>query len=253
MDRPGLRRVRHRRIDALSRVPWERLESLVAEYYAGQGYRVEHVGTGGTGSRFDGGVDLKLRKGHEYILVQCKGWNAYQVTHNPVHELLGIMLNEGATGAIVVTTGEFTPAAIQAARKQGRVQLVDGDALRAMLGSLDEEGEVQTIVPADLRPPRRSPRSRRDAAAAQSVAAKLLAAGASFTMLLLAIGFALHWLGRPTWQSRAAVESARSPTGTALPSAPAQPRRRQTPAEIRESQRKAEEAMKVIEATTPEI
>ena len=136
--RRGLKAVRHRRDDALSRIGWDRLETLLAERYRREGYAVEHFGTGGSGQRFDGGIDLKLRKDDAYILVQSKHWNAYQVTHNAVHELLGVMVNQGATGAILVTIGEFTRAAIEAATKQGHVQLIDGDGLRAMLGPLPE-------------------------------------------------------------------------------------------------------------------
>ncbi len=57
----GLKPVSQRRNDALSRVGWEQLESLLATYYRAQGYQVEEVGTGATGARFDGGIDLKLR------------------------------------------------------------------------------------------------------------------------------------------------------------------------------------------------
>src|SRR5690606_13499031 len=129
----GLKNVRNRRTDALARVAWDQLETMLAAYYRGQGYRVEHVGTGATTSRFDGGIDLKLRKDDAYVLVQCKHWNAQQVPHNEVHQLIGLMVNESATGAILVTSGEFTRAAIEAATRQGHVQLVDGDDLRAML------------------------------------------------------------------------------------------------------------------------
>jgi hypothetical protein len=114
------------------------MEHMLAEHYRARGYDVDHVGTGASHGRYDGGIDLKLRKGSEYILVQCKHWNAYQVTHNAVHELLGIMVNQGATGAILVTSGEFTRAAIEAATRQGHVQLVDGDDLREMIGPLPE-------------------------------------------------------------------------------------------------------------------
>jgi hypothetical protein len=133
-----LKNVRNRRDDSLSRVRWDDFESLLATYYRDQGYQVEHVGTGRTGGRFDGGIDLKLRKDDQYILVQCKHWNAKQVPHNAVHELLGIMVNQGATGAILVTSGEFTKAAIEAATRQGHVQLIDGEELRAMLGPVAE-------------------------------------------------------------------------------------------------------------------
>ena len=137
----GLKLVRNRRNDALSRVGWEEFEHLLADYYRRQGYAVEHVGTGATGHKFDGGVDLKLRKDDEFIIVQCKRCNAYKVPHNFVHELLGVMVNQGATGAILVNTGKFTRAAIEAATKQGHVQLIDGDDLRAMLGPLPELAE----------------------------------------------------------------------------------------------------------------
>ena len=134
----GLKRVSQRRNDALSRVGWEQLESLLANYYRGRGYQVEEVGTGATGAKFDGGIDLKLRKHDEYILVQCKHWNAMKVTHNAVHELLGIMVNQGATGAILVSSGEFSKAAIEAATRQDHVQLIDGEELRAMIGPVPE-------------------------------------------------------------------------------------------------------------------
>lgn len=134
----GLKNVRQRRHDALSRIGWDRLEMLLATYYRDSGYAVDHCGTGATGQGTDGGIDLKLRKDDQYIVVQCKHWNAYQVPHNDVHQLLGVMVNEGATGAILVTSGEFTSAARQAAARQGHVQLIDGDALRAMIGPLPE-------------------------------------------------------------------------------------------------------------------
>lgn len=157
----GLKNVRNRRDDALSRVDWKRLESLLAVYYRGQGYEVEHCGTGGAGRRFDGGVDLKLRKGDEYIVVECKHWNAKQVPHNPVHQLLGVMVNEGATGAILVTSGEFTAYARESASKLGHVQLVDGEALRAMIGPLPEfESEARDIGDGSDRTPMARPRHR---------------------------------------------------------------------------------------------
>jgi restriction system protein len=129
-----LKRVKERRDDALAGEDWARVEQLLAEHYRSEGYAVEHCGTGGRVARFDGGVDLRLRRDGETILVQCKHWNAYQVPHNDVHQLLGIMVNEQATGAILVTSGEFTRAAIEAATRHGHVQLVDGDDLRKMLG-----------------------------------------------------------------------------------------------------------------------
>ena len=144
----GLKAVRHRRDDALSRVKWDRLEGMVADHYRSRGYDVEHCGTGGTRSRFDGGIDLRLRKDGETLLVQCKHWNAYKVAHNDVHQLLGLVVNEEAAGGILITSGEFTKAAIEAAARQGRIQLIDGDELRQMIGPLPDE---PTRTPMDMR------------------------------------------------------------------------------------------------------
>jgi restriction system protein len=152
----GLKRTRQRRSDALTRVGWDRMESLLAAYYRDQGYTVTHCGTGATGKGTDGGIDLKLHRDDQYIVVQCKHWNAYQVPHNDVHQLLGVMVNEGATGAILVTSGEFTNAARRAADKLGHVQLIDGDQLREMLGPLPEPAPsvfdtIELSVPRTMR------------------------------------------------------------------------------------------------------
>lgn len=136
MGRWGLKRVANRRDDALSAVGWDRLEHLLADHYRREGFQVEHVGTGATRSKFDGGVDLRLHRGDARLVVQIKHWNAYKVPHNDVHQLLGILQNEDATGGILVTSGEFTRAAIEAAGRKGLVQLVDGDDLRRMLGDV---------------------------------------------------------------------------------------------------------------------
>jgi hypothetical protein len=134
MSGSGLKNVRQRRKDALAHVTWQQFESLLAACYRQQGFAVEHVGTGASGLESDGGIDLKLRRGDEYLVVQCKHWNAKQVTHNAMHELLGVMLTEGATGAILITSGEFTRAALQKAHGFPQISMIDGDAVRELLG-----------------------------------------------------------------------------------------------------------------------
>ncbi|QYR52245.1 restriction endonuclease [Lysobacter soyae] len=141
----GLKRVKNRHQDLLTQIPWDRLESLLAVYYAVHGFKVEHSGTGKSGGRFDGGIDLKLRKDGEYILVQVKHWNAYKVPHNDVNQLMGLRWNEGATGAILITSGEFTHAAIEAAKRHGHVELIDGIKLREMIAPFVEFSDAAPV------------------------------------------------------------------------------------------------------------
>lgn len=310
----GLKPVRARRDDALTQVNWQQLEVLLAVYYRGQGYQVEHVGTGATGARSDGGIDLKLRRAEEYVLVQVKHWNAYQVPHNDVHQLLGLMVNEGATGAVLVTSGEFTKEAIEAATRQGHVQLIDGAELRALLGPLPTDaterrtpmatrsngtrdhgntlavsrrGDVYETANAFARAAGerlidaaedrirygRSGSSRARPAAALSLNLLLLKLGLGIVMvglLWLAVRFALDSLSSSLIPpAGAGTTSVSAPMMPAVSSAAMQLRerdrahtphspavvapRQQTAAEIRETQRKADEAIRVIEATTPEM
>ncbi len=122
--------------DDLSQVAWDKFEAIIADHYKMQGYRVTHVGTGGTNAKFDGGIDLKLYKGDKYTIVQCKRWNVYQVPHDVVHQLIGKMVTEKADFGIFVTSGEYTAAARSAAAKYGKIELIDGVILRQRLGNV---------------------------------------------------------------------------------------------------------------------
>lgn len=295
----SLKRVSHRRTDALARTDWAEVECLLAKYYEYADFEVDHCGTGSGASRYDGGIDLKLRRNGEFIVVQCKHWNAMKVTHNDVHQLIGLMVNEGATGAILITSGEFTRAAIEAATKHGHVQLVDGDDLREMLGALPEPREAPASRFAELMS---SDLGQNAKVVARYAGARLLntaedrigegrgpvrhrTAGLAVKVLIfkavlgliVPILIVLAFMGwvrhvfRPQYltpNSPAATSSAQSPPhvehlqpdqlgrsvlndveAVPQPYKPHQP----TPEEIREQQRKAEEAMKIIEATTPEL
>jgi restriction system protein len=253
----GLKNVRNRRDDALTRVGWDQLETMLADYYRGQGWSVDHVGTGGSRTRFDGGIDLKLRKDNEYVLVQCKHWNAKQVTHNAVHELLGIKVNENATGAIVITSGEFTQAAREAATRQGHVQLIDGDALRTMLGP-----QLDVLAPTLPPPLPKAPTYHRNR--------KELSAGRRTSALFGALIFAAlvcYGLFRlATWPMHHTIEVKLPPrTGSRPPQVPApyvapKPPRPEikaeappptdagmTDAELKEWKRKNAESMRILE------
>ncbi len=116
---------------ALRAITWRDFELLVGEAFRMRGYTVEETGGGGA----DGGIDLRLKRGGETSLVQCKQWRAYKVPVNVVRELYGVMAAQGAAAGFVVTSGVFTAEASSLA--QGRnIELIDGAALKKMIDAV---------------------------------------------------------------------------------------------------------------------
>jgi hypothetical protein len=270
----GLKDVKRRWGDAFAQTHWAEMERLLADHYRAQGYRVEHCGTGGSGGRFDGGIDLKLFRNDDYIVVQCKHWNAKQVPHNEVHELIGVRLTQRATGAILVTSGEFTYAALKAAAKDEHIELIDGEALRRMLGPLMP---VTTRSPV-LEPHRwqpvtdialefasdalgiRAPRRRRRGVSEMLGVLVLVKVIAPILLFLGFIWFArgvIDDMSTRTSARRAVPASTQSASAHAAPTAyvgPGSPRGAPSHyPDAAESKRRADEAIKVLEATTPEL
>lgn len=271
------KKVSQRYSDSLAQISWQEFEQLLATYYAAQGYRVEHVGTGGSSTKFDGGIDLKLYRDDQYLIVQCKHWNVFQVTHNPVHELLGVMLTQHATGAIVITSGEFSRAARVAAAEEPRVTLIDGTKLREMLGPIAglfvprESGHAHTSpggkfasVEANFAD-YRSSRSRRSRARnplpglAFAIAIGLVAYAAIMhtikglapkTVSLQAPGGASPLFAPPV--AGAPIMAVATAAASAMP-APKDRVTHMTAAQQREWQRKNDEAMRILEKTTPTL
>lgn len=114
--------------ETLRGLSWKDFEFLVAEYFKKEGYQVNLIDAQGA----DGGVDVRLRKGDERYLVQCKHYKAWSVSVKVVRELYGVMAAEGATGGFVVTTGKFTKDAIAFASDK-QIELLDGKQLERLL------------------------------------------------------------------------------------------------------------------------
>jgi hypothetical protein len=275
----GLKNNRHRHDDALSRIDHREFERLVGAFYRGRGWQVEYTGTGSTAQRFDGGVDLVLRRDDELVLVQCKHWNVKQVPHNPVHELLGIMVNRGATGAILITSGEFTRAAIEAATRNGHLRLIDGHDLRDMLGELPEPvpQPPSTIGERLSRHGARVANQRNDGffrKLLDAIAIKLARAIVGLVILVIGIVIAFSVIskaGRDVQKSlsqpRPAAAAPAKPQNplvqttdrparqsqvqsTPRPVIQVQP---QTPKQIEARRKRAAEALEIIKKTTPEL
>lgn len=114
--------------DALRQMTWRDFEQLVGEVFRMRGYAVAETGGGGA----DEGIDLRLRKGKELALVQCKHWRAYKVPVTVVRELYGVMAAQGAARGFVVTSGQFTADA-RAFASGRNIKLIDGQALTALV------------------------------------------------------------------------------------------------------------------------
>lgn len=118
-------------IERIRNLSWQDFERLVGEAFRRQGYRVTERGGGGA----DGGVDLELRTKDKTLFVQCKRWKTWTVGVQAVRELYGVTAGEKAEGAIFVTSGNYTPDAIDFTRDKP-IKLIDGPELVRMLGSL---------------------------------------------------------------------------------------------------------------------
>jgi len=266
------KRVSERWSDALSRVGWDDFERRVGAYYASQGYRVEHSGTGSGFGNTDGGIDLKLFRDDAFIVVQCKHWNALQVPHNPVHELIGVMHTAGATGAILVTSGEFTRAALESAARFPGITLIDGAAVREMIGPVDDAGLQSTgLVTVTHGTSALLPWPGRARRAKQKDAAMFVVAIAVTVAALLVF---VHLVRKTTLSPRRPVPVVQEALQSPWPSTTRTSARRddslpvisrpdgqaagrdttpRTAAEIKAWERQNAESMKILEKTTPAL
>ena len=114
--------------DSLNDMNWREFESLIEEAFRLRGYTVRRLGGDGP----DGGVDLVLDRGAEKVLVQCKQWRAMRVGVPVVRELYGAMAARGAASGIVVTSGGFTPDAVEFAGGRN-LRLIAGPELHELI------------------------------------------------------------------------------------------------------------------------
>jgi restriction system protein len=121
-------------IDSIRSLPWKDFELLVSEAYRRKGYSVEERGAGGP----DGGVDLVLRKDNQMTYVQCKHWRNESVGVSIVRELYGVMAAERANRGIVVTSGGYTPDALDFARGNP-LELIDGPRLVQLISDVQRK------------------------------------------------------------------------------------------------------------------
>jgi restriction system protein len=146
----GLRSLRGRSLldsqtslDSLRALPWKRFEDVLAEAYRRRGYQVVETLGGGA----DGGVDLRLRKDGQVIVVQCKRWKGKPIRVQVVRELYGVMIDQRASGAKIVATTSFTSDAVAFA-KDKPIELVDSTALLRLVRDVQTSNRLATVADA---------------------------------------------------------------------------------------------------------
>lgn len=101
------RRRLRRTVEGLRSLPPPEFEAEVGRWLRRDGWRIEL--RGGTG---DGGIDIVATKGRETLAIQCKRYaETTPVTASQLRDLYGAAIAEGATGAVMVTTGRVSKAA----------------------------------------------------------------------------------------------------------------------------------------------
>lgn len=102
-------------------------EELVAAFFRGFGHRVRRVGKTG-----DHGVDLVVyTKDQGKWIVQCKRYRS-SVGEPVVRDFFGAMHHEAASRGFLMTTGSFTPQAVEWVRGKP-ITLYDGPGLVKLL------------------------------------------------------------------------------------------------------------------------
>jgi hypothetical protein len=269
-------------------------ERMLAEHYRAQGWQVEQC-DGVDARGFDRGIDLKLRRQNEYVLVHCKYWNVLEAPQAALQQTLAAMTAETASGAILICGGEFSPEIKVAAQRHGRLRLIDGAALRDMLGALPEPARNRATFKPGSPPvppsssastPARVTKSSASASAraARTASPMQIGGGVLFLAMLIAAAIFFYSLmvqipsptlvAPPVTSAVSATAAAPTPATDTIsqptpppkptievpgvpdeaPEQAGSPQALANPeAEAQEAQKQAEEAMKVIEQSTPEI
>ena len=114
---------------------WRDFEFLVGEYYRRKGYTVTEMG----GPTPDGGIDLVAQNNGAKLVIQCKHWKAYKLDVKIARELYGVMVDSTASGAVLITSGDFTQPAIDFV-KDKPIELIDGPKLAGLIPEVKAAG-----------------------------------------------------------------------------------------------------------------
>jgi len=129
-------------IQTIRDLSWRKFEELVAEVYRRQGFTVIENQTAGA----DGGIDIRLKKGGYFHLVQCKNWKTSKVGVKVVREMYGVMISEHASSVKIVISGMFTQEAKNFASGKP-IDLVDGQQLETLIANVQASSPNLSSAP----------------------------------------------------------------------------------------------------------
>ena len=121
-----------RQADELNQLSGTEFEDYLAGLFRAHGYHVQLTPTSG-----DYGADLLLTQQGQRIAVQAKCYRG-SVGVAAVQEALSGMAYYQCQGAWVITTGNYTPNAIELAR-QSKVRLLDSTELGKLIKQLEDK------------------------------------------------------------------------------------------------------------------
>lgn len=259
--------------DVLREIDQAALQTLLVACYRDLGWWVEPA-AGDAG--IDDGVRV-LKRDRDVILLDCRHWGRESRPQDAVSSLIRDLERAGATGAILVDRRTFSRVDHDAAHRHGHVRLIDPDGLRGMLGDVSERRDGADPPAPPLPVPevsRTHPRAARRARKGHRVW-WLIAALACLVVFVLLVRALLARTADtalpPDAPRPAAVESSSRPAVVRAghdarvrqveidrvhvsamrpsPGAAAAP----LDADAIDVDERSEEAMRLIEATTPEM
>jgi restriction system protein len=123
-------------LERVRQVTPARFESLVLDLLHALGYGESRSDLQRVGGSGDGGIDgvISLDKlGLQKVYVQAKRW-ASGVGSPEIQTFMGVLQLQGADRGVIITSGEFSKAARDAAgRAKGTIVLVDGKMLTRLM------------------------------------------------------------------------------------------------------------------------
>jgi Restriction endonuclease len=256
--------------DVLRGIDRPTLQALLTAYYRDLGWWVERAAGD---ARIDGGTWV-LKRDRDVILLDVGHWGSGQRPQDAVASLVHDIGRAGATGAILVDDRAFSRADHDAANRHGHVRLIDAAGLREMLGDVPEQrGQADPLAPPLPVPQlsRARPRAVRPARKGNWVW-WLIALGSLVVFVLLVRALLARTADTavpPPEQGRATAEPSQAPmphvgrdarvpqvdidTVHVRAMRPPQHAGSGGEREAADADKRSEEAMRLIEATTPEM